>query len=139
MIQTRNILFIVLVTCASGMFAQESFQEKFAKLRSNPKDFFMYKEGAEYWRQVKANGWDRSAQWRDFKTFAKTPTGKTIIVYKLVSLGVKGYLGYKAYQLAQPAEKKADDIAGKKSDDIAEYWDRQQWDQAARESGAQVS
>ena len=131
MIQTKSILCAVLVAYASGMFAQESFQERFAKLRNNPKDFFMYKESAEYWNKVKANGWDRSAQWQSFKGFAKTPTGKTIIAYKLVGLGVKGYLGYKAYQLAKPAERK--------TNDIAEYWDKQQWDQAERGSGTQIS
>lgn len=128
MIQVRKILCIALITSASAMFARDSFKEEFAKLRSNPKDFFLYKESADYWKQVKANGWDRSAQWKDLKVFAKTPTGKTIIAYKLVGLGFKGYLGYKAYQLAKPAEKK--------TNDIAEYWDRQQWDQVARESGA---
>lgn len=101
---SRFVLIVVLGFC-SAVSTQGVWRQECAKLWNNPRDFFMYKESKAYCKAVRENGLNMSLQWRDFKGFVKTPTGKVFIAYELAATAVQGYLGYKAYQYAAPDNK----------------------------------
>lgn len=98
-------VFIYLVGVCWAVSAQGMWRQECAKLWSNPRDFFIFKESKAYCKAVRDNGLNMSYQWRDLKRFVKTPTGKVFLTYELAATAVQGYGVYKAYQYAKPDGK----------------------------------
>lgn len=100
-----RFVFMYVLSFCWAVSAQDGWCNQSAKLWSNPRDFFIYKESKAYCNSVRENGF----QWQNFKTFAKTPTGQLFLAYQVVSTVVQGYGLYKAYQYAKPDSAKSDD------------------------------